>query len=62
MESKVYGRLKVIGEPVRGTKRKKLMVPVRCECGNEILADKWRLENGQKKSCGCLQQEKRRNG
>ena len=31
-----------------------------CDCGNETLATKAALENGHKKSCGCLHTDQRR--
>lgn len=29
-----------------------------CDCGNETIADGWKLRSGQKRSCGCLWKEK----
>jgi len=29
----------------------------KCDCGNETIGVSWRLRNGEKKSCGCLQKE-----
>lgn len=29
-----------------------------CDCGNEVVVDKYNLRNGRTQSCGCLQQER----
>lgn len=57
--SEEYGRLRVIGDgPVQiyksGTRRSWRL---RCECGNEITADRTSVKQGKIRSCGCLRRE-----
>lgn len=64
---KVFGRLTVIG--YEGRKRKiteRSAVTItywkcRCVCGKEIVAAQPELQNGDTKSCGCLQKDHARN-
>lgn len=55
-----YGRLTVIGEPVRvtgGNGAETWSVPCRCDCGAEKLAKWCRLRDGNTTSCGCYRKE-----
>lgn len=63
---KVFGRLTVIaygGRKRKVTDRSAVTITYwrcRCECGREITAAQPELQNGDTKSCGCLQKEKAR--
>lgn len=53
---KRFGRLTVIK---RLNKNKWGEYPwlCKCDCGNETIGMSWRMRNGDKQSCGCLQKE-----
>ena len=46
-----YGRLTVIGDAEPGYSF------CRCDCGNQVKVNNWKLEHGKTRSCGCLQRE-----
>lgn len=52
-----FGRLVAL-EPVEGEGERKWRC--QCDCGNQIIANKENLVNGNTRSCGCLQSEVRR--
>lgn len=58
---KKYGRLTVI-EPDHKDYRQLWYWRCICECGNETVVSGDKLRRGATKSCGCLQQEHRREG
>jgi hypothetical protein len=51
-----YGRLTVIGDPVK--KGKHIYLPCRCDCGTERLVRRSNLVSHNTQSCGCLHKEK----
>jgi hypothetical protein len=54
---KKFGKLTVIKEhPVR--KNKRVQWVCKCDCGNETNVVTYRLNNGETRSCGCLQKSK----
>jgi hypothetical protein len=54
---KKYGRLTALSfAGVDSGKRTKWYC--RCECGNTIIVDGWKMRNGHTQSCGCLQAER----
>lgn len=55
----VFGRLTVIGSAEPVGKRKRSAWLCRCECGVEKVVKSEELKNGDTKSCGCLNNEKR---
>jgi len=55
--SKRFGILTVIGstdDRIDSNNRKRQVVIVRCDCGNECTTLLGNLQNGTKTSCGCL--------
>lgn len=56
MIGKRYGRLIVISQ-ASNNKNKTIEFDCICDCGNKCKANKYRLLNGQKQSCGCLHKE-----
>ena len=46
-----FGRLVVVGKVSRGKIR------CLCDCGAEVVKHRYRLVNGETRSCGCLQEE-----
>ena len=50
-----FGRLKIIGEPIK--KGSKTFYPCQCDCGNKSNVESYTLRHGLTKSCGCLQRE-----
>jgi hypothetical protein len=57
-----YGRLTIIKEVERYTKpsgQTQRQFSCKCECGNEIITKLYYLTNGDTKSCGCLNTEKK---
>lgn len=58
---KKYGRLTVLSFDHKD-KRGEYCWRCRCDCGNETIATGNKLRTGAKKSCGCLQEEHRREG
>ena len=54
-EGQRFGKLVVI-EPARKQSGKR-GYKCRCDCGNEVIVDSYRLNKGLTKSCGCLQRE-----
>jgi hypothetical protein len=52
-----FGRLVVVEECGISNKRNQVW-KCRCDCGNEIKTEAYRLKNGTTKSCGCLQKDK----
>lgn len=52
-----FGRLVVVEECGVSSKRNQVW-KCRCDCGNEIKTEAYRLKNGMTKSCGCLQKDK----
>lgn len=52
-----FGRLVVIEECGISNKRSRVW-KCKCDCGNEIQTEAYRLKNGTTKSCGCLQKDK----
>jgi hypothetical protein len=56
MIGKRYGRLTVISQ-VPKEKGKPICFNCKCDCGNDCIANKYRLLDGQKMSCGCLHKE-----
>lgn len=56
---RVFGRLTVIGSAEPVGKRKRSAWLCRCECGVEKVVKSEELKNGDTKSCGCLNDEKR---
>ena len=52
-----FGRLTVIEECGMGNNRNHIW-KCKCDCGNYVNVEAYRLKNEQTKSCGCLQKEK----
>ncbi|MBO6164514.1 MAG: hypothetical protein J6N77_05635 [Lachnospiraceae bacterium] len=50
------GRLVAI-EPTAERRRGSVLWRCRCDCGNEILAEGYRIASGKVKSCGCSRRE-----
>jgi hypothetical protein len=59
LTGKIFERLTAI-KPVGSSKTKRILWLCKCECGNEITAESTSLVMGNKKSCGCLQTERRK--
>lgn len=53
LEGKRFGRLIVTRRAPEKDTRKKPAWECLCDCGNVVYTTKYRLESGQKKSCGC---------
>jgi len=53
-----FGRLTVLGYAGKNNQNR-AMWNCRCECGNEVIARTDNLKSGDKKSCGCLNNERR---
>lgn len=56
---KKFGKLEVV-QRTDQSKWNSVLWKCKCECGNETLASTAHLRNGDKQSCGCLQQEQRK--
>lgn len=56
-----YGRLTIIKEfsQLKGKYRRRCYL-CRCDCGKEIICDKYKVKTGHTKSCGCYKLEKQR--
>lgn len=48
-----FGRLTVVAMSAERN-HGRILWECRCDCGNTVVAEKYCLENGTKKSCGCL--------
>jgi len=55
-----FGRLLVIAEAEPVGTRKRAAWLCRCDCGNQKIVKSEELKNGDTKSCGCLNDEKRK--
>jgi len=53
LAGKTFGKLKVIGDSGK-RKSGRVIWDCRCECGEKTTAMSSQLNNGHKKSCGCL--------
>lgn len=58
---KRYGRLTVVGKHHQDA-RKEWYWLCECDCGNKAIVSGNKLRTGNTKSCGCLQEEHRREG
>lgn len=56
----VYGRLTVIADDGSRTKTGRVLWLCECSCGNKVHIQSQNLKNGRTKSCGCLNEEKKR--
>ncbi|MBW4512188.1 MAG: hypothetical protein KME64_37700 [Scytonematopsis contorta HA4267-MV1] len=52
-----FGRLTVLHSPEKKGKYGQILVPTKCDCGNEKLIYKSSLINGKTTSCGCWSKE-----
>ena len=52
-----FGRLTVIKYTGKNDKRGNTIWLCKCDCGNIVEANAYRLKNDEKKSCGCLYKE-----
>lgn len=52
---KKFGRLRVLGHPIK--KGIRTFYPCKCDCGNYIEVQSYSLRKGLTRSCGCLQRE-----
>lgn len=52
------GRLTVIAEAPRSTRKTRLSWLCRCDCGNEVTVDSNNLRENGTRSCGCLQRQR----
>lgn len=55
-----YGRLTVLGDVCKRTKNGKVLWHCLCECGTVTFVRTDHLKNGSITSCGCLNEEKKR--
>jgi hypothetical protein len=55
-----FGRLLVLAEAAPVGVRKRPAWLCQCDCGNQKIVKSEELKNGDTKSCGCLNQEKRK--
>ena len=56
----VYGRLTVIADDGSRTNTGRVLWLCECSCSNKIHVQSQNLKNGRTKSCGCLNDEKKR--
>ena len=52
-----FHRLSVIRETKEKNSHNEILWECKCDCGNTILAPKYKLKTGWTKSCGCLHKE-----
>ena len=56
----VYGRLTVITDDGSRSNTGRVLWLCECSCGNRVYVQSQNLKNGRTKSCGCLNDDKRR--
>lgn len=56
----IYGRLTVITDDGSRTNTGRVLWLCECSCGNRVHVQSQNLKNGRTKSCGCLNDEKKR--
>ena len=56
----IYGRLTVITDAGSRTKTGRVLWLCECSCGNKVHVQSQNLKDGRTKSCGCLNDEKKR--
>lgn len=56
----IYGRLTVITDDGSRSNTGRVLWLCECSCGNKVHVQSQNLKNGRTKSCGCLNDEKRR--
>ena len=56
----VYGRLSVIADDGSRSNTGRVLWLCECSCGNRVYVQSQNLKNGRTKSCGCLNDDKRR--
>ena len=56
----IYGRLTVITDDGSRTKSGRVIWLCECSCGNKVHVQSQNLKDGRTKSCGCLNDDKRR--
>ena len=56
----IYGRLTVITDDGSRTKTGRVIWLCECSCGNKVHVQSQNLKDGRTKSCGCLNDDKRR--
>ena len=56
----VYGRLTVISDDGSRSNTGRVLWLCKCSCGNKVHVQSQNLKNGRTKSCGCLNDDKRR--
>lgn len=56
----IYGRLTVITDDGSRTKTGRVLWLCECSCGNKVHVQSQNLKDGRTKSCGCLNDDKRR--
>lgn len=60
LDGKTYGRLTVLRDDGSRTKSGRVLWLCKCSCGNKVHVQSQNLKNGRTKSCGCLNDEKKR--
>lgn len=60
LKNQRFGRLTVLGDVGKRTGRGRILWHCLCECGRVTFVQGDHLKNGKIKSCGCLNDEKRR--
>jgi hypothetical protein len=60
LTGEVYGRLTVISDDGSRTNTGRVLWLCECSCGNKVHVQSQNLKNGRTKSCGCLNDEKKR--
>lgn len=60
LTGEVYGRLTVITDDGSRSNTGRVLWLCECSCGNKIHVQSQNLKNGRTKSCGCLNDEKKR--
>lgn len=56
----IYGRLTVIADDGSRSNTGRVLWLCECSCGNKVHVQSQNLKNGRTKSCGCLNEEKKR--
>ena len=56
----IYGRLTVITDDGSRSNTGRVLWLCECSCGNKVHVQSQNLKNGRTKSCGCLNEEKKR--
>lgn len=59
--NKRFGNLTVLSQSEKIGKNGDRFFIARCDCGGTIEARAWAISSGQRKSCGCLQIQARKN-